>query len=49
MKKFTVIINNEKIERHEKELEAVLSAWEAKMTGKKVKVVKDETCETIYR
>ena len=53
MKKFTNVIYGangaEKIERHENELDAVLSAWEQKMSGKTVKVVNDETCETIYR
>ena len=52
MKKFTVVIWNgetpEKIERHESQLNAVMSAWEAKMVGKIVKVVNDD-CETIYQ
>ena len=52
MKKFTVVIWNgetpEKIERHENQLSAVMSAWEAKMVGKRVKVVNDD-CETIYQ
>ena len=52
MKKFTVVIWNgetpEKIERHESKLNAVMSAWEAKMVGKRVKVVNDD-CETIYQ
>lgn len=52
MKKFTVVIWNgempEKIERHGSQLDAVMSAWEAKMAGKRVKVVSDD-CETIYQ
>lgn len=52
MKKFTVVIGNgetpEKIERHESQLNAVISAWEAKMVGKRAKVVSDN-CETIYQ
>jgi hypothetical protein len=49
MKKFTVVIKNEKIERHENQLAAIFSAWEQKMKGKQVKVVDDETCKTIYK
>ena len=52
MKKLTVVIGTqervEKIERKENALDAIISAWESKMQGKKVKVVNDN-CETIYR
>ena len=47
--KFTTVINNYKIERYENKLDAILNAWELKMSGNTVKVVDDETCEVIYR
>lgn len=49
MKKFTTVINNEKIERHENELDAIFNAWEEKMQGKTVRVINDETCKIIYK
>jgi hypothetical protein len=37
-----------KLERFELAARAIITAWEFKMQGKTVKVVNDETCETIY-
>jgi hypothetical protein len=48
--KYTTVINgNEKIVKHENKLDAIIKAWETKMTGNTVKVIDDETCKTIYR